>query len=166
MVDAALFSSAKNDWETPANVLEAVRRIAPIGLDPCTTADNPVGAKKFYTPEHNGLELSWQGFGLCWVNPPYGRQIGPWAEKIATSAAWGVEIVALVPSRTDTKWFHRLMYACDTVLFWKGRLTFDGAPAPAPFPSVVCYLGHRPLRFFRAFDSFGLLNSSKGGWLG
>ena len=45
-------------------------------------------------------------------------------------------VVCLVPSRTDTKWFHR--YALrGTVTFIEGRLKFNDGSDPAPFPSAV-----------------------------
>lgn len=49
---APLMSSAKDDWQTPAEVLELVRKVGPIVLDPCTTVDNPTGAALIC---HDGL---------------------------------------------------------------------------------------------------------------
>ena len=33
-----LHSSVKQDWQTPDDVLDVVRQVGPIGLDPCTVA--------------------------------------------------------------------------------------------------------------------------------
>lgn len=138
------------DWRTPEPVLERVRQLGPIGLDPCTDADNPCGAGVYYT--RRGLDLPWAGHGLVYVNPPYGRAVGHWLVKCAAEAREGVEIVALVPSRTDTSWWHAAYATCQSVAFWRGRLTFVGAPSPAPFPSCLIYWGPRSYYFACAFS--------------
>jgi len=50
----------------------------------------------------------------------------------------GGAIVALLPARTDTKWFHRYIYGKAEIRFIKGRLKFGGSKNSAPFPSIVC----------------------------
>lgn len=156
---APLMSSAKDDWQTPDNILELVRRVAPIGLDPCTTAENPCQAHKFYTPAEDGLKFTWDvpADYLVYVNPPYGRGIGKWIQHCAHSGGPGRrnQIIALVPARTDTKWWHSAKY--DAVCFWRGRLTFRGAPSVAPFPSALLYWGRNleRERFIHTFSLYG-----------
>lgn len=41
MIGGAVMSSQRHDWQTPDAILDAVRKVAPIGLDPCTVASNP-----------------------------------------------------------------------------------------------------------------------------
>lgn len=74
------------------------------------------------------------------LNPPY--------SDIETWVNWAIEehescqkhIVILVPSRTDTKWFHKLLeHGCE-LEFIKGRLKFGGSKSGAPFPSVLIHL--------------------------
>lgn len=147
-------------WQTPEGFLVRTRAVAVdgrIGLDPCTTVDNPCDAIRFYTPHEDGLALSWVGRGLVYCNPPYGRALAPWAIKIATEAGLGAEIVALTPSRTDTKWFSALWCAATAVCFWRGRLRFGGAKDPAPFPSLVWYFGANSARFDAAFGDAGIV---------
>ena len=45
----------------------------------------------------------------------------------------------LIPSRTDTRWFHEYVYQKSNVeiRFIKGRLKFGGAKNSAPFPSMI-----------------------------
>lgn len=169
----AVMSSRRMDWETPDDVLECVRMVAPIDLDPCTTTENPTKARKFICPgplhEGNriaagggigvcgdGLALPWESdAGLVFVNPPYGRHLPKWAAKMRLEASGGVEIVALVPARTDTKWFQKHLSKADAICFWEGRLTFRGAPYPAPFPSALVYFGDRSKAFRRVFAGKG-----------
>jgi phage N-6-adenine-methyltransferase len=160
---APLMSSTKMDWQTPDVVLDLVRRVGPIMLDPCTTVDNPVGAKGWYhLPGLDGLALAWPAFsgsfdgvGLIYVNPPYGRSLPAWIKKCAEAASNGAEIIALVPARTDTRWFRQVAWSSDAICFWYGRITFVAAPNAAPFPSAVVYWGERRKRFVEAFRNWG-----------
>lgn len=170
-LNPALHSSVKMDWCTPDNVLELVRKVGPIALDPCTTADNPVGAAVFITPDmgRGGLEADWLllsgqdpslpgSGGLIYCNPPYGREIGSWVRKCSAEAARGAEVVLLVPARTDTAWMQEAVHVPDgpTVLWWRGRLKFKGAKDSAPFPSALLYWGNRYQRFMRVFEDKGM----------
>ena len=48
----------------------------------------------------------------------------------------------LIPSRTDTRWFHEWVYGKAELRFVKGRLRFNDSKHSAPFPSlVVVYRG-------------------------
>ena len=73
-----------------------------------------------------------------WMNPPYGREIKDWVKKASEHG----KVVALLPARTDTRYFHDHIYNKENVeiRFIKGRLKFlsDGkAKDAAPFPSMV-----------------------------
>ena len=76
------------------------------------------------------------------INPPYERGL---IEQFIDMAIrnhqkYDKEIVLLIPSRTDTKYFHKLLdYGVD-LEFIKGRLKFGGSKNSAPFPSVLIYL--------------------------
>jgi hypothetical protein len=76
----------------------------------------------------------------------------------------GIEIIMLAPSRTDTRWWGLLFEACQACAFWKGRITFVGAPAPALFPSCLFYLGPNRRRFSLAFK--GVARTVPGGRTG
>jgi hypothetical protein len=71
------------------------------------------------------------------MNPPYGKDIIKWLAKAAFGGA--KIVVALLPVRTDTKWFHYYCYLQRNVEieFLKGRLKFGGCKNSAPFPSMV-----------------------------
>lgn len=158
LISAALMSSASAEWFTPPEVLTLVRLISPdhrIGLDPCTSADNPCAAAYHYTERDDGLSCSWEGLGLVYVNPPYGRPLADWAKKIHAEGTRGVEIVACLPARTDTRWFRLAVAAADVACFWHGRLRFSGSSDAAPFPSVFAYWGDSAKRFRRVFSSHG-----------
>lgn len=157
MVAAAMLSSADPSWCTPECVLERVRKLGPIGLDPCSNENSIVGAAKELRLPDDGLSCPWDSHGLVYVNPPYGREITRWMQKCAAEYVLrGVEIVALVPARTDTKWWQGVVVPSATaVCFVRGRLTFLGAPAGAPFPSAILYYGARVAEFCEAFADLG-----------
>lgn len=132
------FSSAKDTWETPQALFDVLNRKFHFTLDVCAL---PSSAKcpRYYTPEDDGLVQPWTG--ACWMNPPYGREIGKWMER-ACRAVWEerATVVCLVPARTDTRWWWDCV-SCWEVRFLRGRLKFGGQPNAAPFPSAVVVMG-------------------------
>ena len=69
-------------------------------------------------------------------NPPY-SEIGKWVEKCYREGCKdNTLVVLLIPSRTDTKYFHNFIYQRAEIRFVKGRLRFNGSDN-APFPSMV-----------------------------
>lgn len=68
------------------------------------------------------------------MNPPYGREIGLWVRKAAES---NVTAVCLLPTRTDTAWFHDYIYGKAEIRFIRGRLKFGNSKNSAPFPSMI-----------------------------
>jgi len=82
------------------------------------------------------------------LNPPYGRGMKEWIRKAYESAREpNTCVVALVPARTDTAWFHDYIYHIADVTFLRGRVKYElgGMPvgASAPFPSMICVWDNR-----------------------
>jgi phage N-6-adenine-methyltransferase len=128
------YSSDDLTWETPADLFAVLNDEFHFDLDVCA---QPATAKcsRYYTPEIDGLVQEWQG--VCWCNPPYGREIVKWMAKAHVSATSGIAtIVCLVPARTDTQWWWNYAQYGE-VRFLPGRLTFGNAVNSAPFPSAV-----------------------------
>lgn len=131
---AAHFSSKTPEWATPQDFFDILNKEFRFNLDPCATKEN-AKCPAFFTHDNNGLVQSWHGKRI-FCNPPYGRVISEWVAKCATG---GADItVALLPARTDTRWFHEHIYGKAEVRFIKGRLKFGGHKNSAPFPSMVC----------------------------
>ena len=93
-----------------------------------------------------GLKQKWEG--ICWMNPPYGREISKWMKKAYEESLNGATIVCLVPSRTDTIWWHEYAMKGEVRLI-KGRLRFKGAQSSAPFPSAIVIFGPNAKRTFQ-----------------
>ena len=80
--------------------------------------------------------------GGVFCNPPYGRKISDFVKKAYTEFQNGVSpIVLLIPSRTDTRYFHNYIYGKAEIRFLQGRLYFTNPNGSnegrAPFPSMI-----------------------------
>lgn len=128
-----MFSSRKTEWETPQALFNELNAEFHFTLDVCANKENRK-CLNFYTKELNGLSQKWTG--VCWMNPPYGREIGKWIMKAYEASLNGATVVCLVPARTDTAWWHDYC-AKGEVRFIRGRLKFSNSKHAAPFPSAI-----------------------------
>lgn len=132
----AMFSSKSIEWSTPQDFFEQLKMRYDFNLDPCATADT-AKCSKYYTKEDDGLNQDWGGHTV-FMNPPYGREIKHWIKKAYDeSKKEGTTVVCLIPSRTDTKYWHKYCMEAHEIYFVKGRLKFGDADNSAPFPSAV-----------------------------
>lgn len=134
------FSSRTDDWETPAELFAELNEIFHFDLDACATREN-AKCSRYFTKRDDALSKRWTG--TVWMNPPYGREIAAFMRKAYEESLSGATVVCLVPSRTDTAWWHR--YAKQgQIIFLRGRLRFGATTASAPFPSaIVIFWGGR-----------------------
>ena len=127
-----LFSSNKEDWETPQDLFNELNKEFNFTVDVASSEEN-YKCNRYYTEKENGLKQNWDN-EIVWCNPPYGRKIGDWVKKASKSKA---TVVMLLPARTDTKWFHEYIYNKAEIRFIKGRLKFGNSVNSAPFPSMI-----------------------------
>jgi phage N-6-adenine-methyltransferase len=128
------FRSTRDILSTPQAFFDALDQEFHFTVDVCALPDNAKCAA-FYSPEQDGLQQAWRG--ACWCNPPYGKAIAAWVQKAYESAKVGATVVCLVPSRTDTRWWHTYVEPYAEVRFVPRRLQFDESGNSAPFPSAV-----------------------------
>jgi len=160
--------SNRMDWGTPQWVINWLSQDYNLLLDVCAWPHNRK-APYHLSPNDDGLCVSWRGWldgwgadlaqHACWMNPPYGRQIGRWTAKARREAAAGVRTVALLPSRPDTRWWRDSILQPietrdDDTLRWRlrypvrnliGRVWFEGADNGATFPSCVVVFDNRTI---------------------
>jgi phage N-6-adenine-methyltransferase len=130
-INQGLMTSITDQWATPQDFFDQQNALhGPFDVDVCADATNAKCAV-YFDKDTDGLKQTWAG--KCWMNPPYGRDIGKWMKKAYES---GATVVCLVPSRTDTKWWHDYAMKGE-ITFIKGRLKFGSALNSAPFPSAV-----------------------------
>lgn len=131
------FSSKTNEWATPQDFFERLNREFNFELDPCSDGHN-AKCDRYFTQEDDGLMQDWAGVAISvFMNPPYGRVIGDWIRKAYEESRKGATVVALIPSRTDTKYWHDYVMKAKEIRLVKGRLKFGDGRNSAPFPSAV-----------------------------
>lgn len=114
----------KQTYMTPAYALDPIKAdMGGIELDPCTIAENPAGAERFFTVEDDGLEQPWDAARI-FVNPPYGKAREPWVHRCIEAASRGAVVVLLMPAATDTRIWQRAAESATAIVFVKGRLKF------------------------------------------
>lgn len=168
MINQGMMTSKEIRWVTPDTTFNKYLLKYSIGLDVCASPDDRklnryIAPPGIVIPENlvkpvafNGLATRWSTLlskgESAWMNPPYGRTIKSWVQKARIeSLEDGFRTVCLLPSRTDTKWWHE---NCQPILdgkypgrveFIRGRIHFTnantGVTGPAPFPSVVVIFG-------------------------
>jgi hypothetical protein len=122
MFNKVMFSSANDNWSTPVDIYDALNKEFNFNDDPC-----PIGG-------WGGLDREWGS--STYVNPPY-SQIKDWCKKAYEEYLKGKTIVMLIPSRTDTRYWHDYIMKAKEIRFIKGRLKFGGSKNSAPFPSAI-----------------------------
>ena len=92
------------------------------------------------------------------MNPPYGRVIKDWIKKAYEEAQKdNTTVVALIPARTDTRYWHDYVMKAQAIYFVKGRLKFGNGGNSAPFPSaVVVFNGSDP-----GFPAMGMMKANE-----
>lgn len=128
---------------TPAYVLDPVRVSlgGEIGLDPCTTADNPARAGRFYCPPADGAAEPWDADSI-FVNPPYSKARERWVRRCTEAGLAGSSVVLLMPAATDTRTFQDALETASAVVFIRGRVKFgvlrdNRRQAAASHPSAL-----------------------------
>lgn len=161
MNNEVMFSSKSKSWGTPDRLFQTLDELfGPFNLDAAANFFN-TKCKKYYSVLDDALTQKWEG--KVFLNPPYGRGIGDWIKKAhdEVRVTRNAEVVCcLLPSRTDTKWFHEFCMKANIIFLMVGRVKFlssgypkmvpndellflnpgpwtEGSLAGAPFPSII-----------------------------
>lgn len=134
-------ASGAVEWYTPPELFSVLTDDgAPVHFDVDVAAPGlggvvtspfiAVPASRFITKDLDALNpaTSWGFRTKCWMNPPYGSLLPAFTGRAAEHAAEGGEVLALLPARTDTRWWHSTVMAhADAVIFIRSRLRFIDA---------------------------------------
>lgn len=130
-----MFSSKDQTCETPIEFFDKVNEEFNFDIDVCAIPQT-AKCEKYYTPDIDALKQEWSG--VCWMNPPYGKDIKIWIKKAYEESLKGAIVVCLIPSRTDTTYWHEFIFPyASEIRFIKGRLKFGDSKNSAPFPSAL-----------------------------
>lgn len=125
----------KVDYPTPQEWFDYLDLEFGFTLDPCC-AHGTAKCAKHYTEAEDGLSKSWEDERV-FMNPPYGRNIGPWMEKAYAESKRGALVVCFVPARVDTNWWHDYAIKGE-IRLPKGRCkNADGSAWPFPVAVVI-----------------------------
>jgi phage N-6-adenine-methyltransferase len=153
-----MFSKASDEWSTPQDLFDALDLEFGFDVDVAATDGNSKCDGRYWGPDNPGnpdaLAIDYWGFTdesgrpqrgfVCFLNPPYSK-CAAFVAKAAEQRDAGVTTVMLIPSRTDTRYWHAHIWDRHRhqprrgveVRFLKGRLKFGGGKNSAPFPSVI-----------------------------
>ena len=100
----ALFSSSRDDWETPPDFFAALNEEFHFTLDVCALPETAKCAD-YFTPEDDGLSRPWiaPGGGAVFCNPPYSRRTKnspgqeAWIKKAAEEGQRPGAVVVMLP---------------------------------------------------------------------
>ena len=117
-----------DEWETPLYLFNLLNNYMidhgydTFTLDAAASHENHL-CEKYYTKEIDGLKQDWKG-ETVFVNPPYSN-INEWVKKCYKEGQKHNTFVALlIPSRTDTKYWHEYCMKASEIRFLKGRISF------------------------------------------
>lgn len=132
-------------WATPPELIAGLEaEFGAFDLDPCCRAET-AKAPRFYTEADDGLSKPW--YGRVFVNPPFSKP-RPWLEKAITETTAGNAelVVALLPVKSDTRWWHDTVLGVAEMRFIKGRIRWigwQGTPIPQPIPQPSMFAIYR-----------------------
>lgn len=180
MNKAVMFSTGKDNWETPQSLFLELDDEFHFTLDAAADRTNHK-TDRWYGPGgevEDALSVEWPTNEIIWLNPPYSRGAQRrFVNQAVDAAQRGGTVVALLPARTDTRLFHQTVW--DTKLgrprrwvrdvrFLAGRVRFIDAQVRdfifhrenrrmtsgtcgAPFPSMIVVF-QKPKDFDRWLD--------------
>lgn len=134
---AGQFKSNKIEWETPDDLFEKLSAEFSFTLDVCANSENKK-VDRYFSEEQDGLLQEWNG--VCWMNPPFNNKRN-WVKKAYAESQKGNTVVALLPARTNTNWWHDYCMKGE-IRFIRGRVKFKGAKHGLPQPlAIVVFRG-------------------------
>jgi phage N-6-adenine-methyltransferase len=133
------FETTKIDWETPIDLFSKLDKEFNFDID-LAASDKNKKVSTFFSESQDALQQDWTG-KTGFLNPPFNSDGFSWEDWIAkayeASQTAGTTIVALLPARTNVKWWYRICMKAAEIRFIEGRLRFAGAAWPLPQPMAV-----------------------------
>lgn len=132
----------ENTWFTPKLIIDALGGANSFDMDPCTQSFRPFNTARMHI-EHDsggcGLSIEWSG--RVWLNPPYGKEIGPFINKFMAHKKG----IALIFARMGNKDVQALMKEGANFFYLRNRVKFisksGDSKTNAGADSALCFFG-------------------------
>ena len=132
------FASITQTWETPMNVFGPLNEEFHFTFDLAASEQN-TKCPEWFDEEDDAMKQEWHG--VCWLNPPYGSKghaLKDWVIKShKESKRDDCLVVMLIPTRTNTVWWHQYVMKADEIRLVCGRPKFVGATHGLPQPLAI-----------------------------
>src|SRR3989344_6177998 len=129
------FKSEDQTWATPYPLFKKLDDEFNFTLDVCATEETTKVPHNYITPEVDALTTSWNYYrmdgsssyphpNVCFMNPPYGREVGDWIKRAYEMSNLGCTVVCLTFVRSDTKWWREWAMKASEIRFIESRVKF------------------------------------------
>lgn len=116
------FKSENIIYSTPTKLFKVINDEFHFTLDVCALPEN-AKCENYFTPEIDGLKRDWPG--VCWMNPPFNKELKKWVIKARDESKKHNSIVCcLVPFRGNTVWFKEVCMDAE-IRFIIGEVNFN-----------------------------------------
>jgi len=118
------FFTKNNSIATPVDFYNELDKHWKFDFDPCPLEK----------PEWDGLVREWGERN--WVNPPF-SQLEQWIRKGIQELKKGRTSVFLIPNRSNSNYWHELVFPNATGIHWLKKIVFQGYKKGLPVPLVL-----------------------------
>jgi phage N-6-adenine-methyltransferase len=116
------FKSNDVVYSTPIKLFDYINKEFNFKLDVCALPENSK-CNKYFTPEIDGLIQDWKG--VCWMNPPFNKDLKKWVLKAHSESKNNNSIVCcLIPVRSNTVWWKDVCLDAE-IRFIIGEVNFN-----------------------------------------
>lgn len=132
------FKSENIVYSTPVKLFKIINEEFNFTLDVCALPENAKCAN-YFTPETDGLKQDWPG--VCWMNPPFNKELKKWVIKARDESKKHESIVCcLVPFRGNTVWFKEVCMDAE-IRFIIGEVNFNDLERGLWLPMCLMIFG-------------------------
>ena len=135
------FQSTNQDWKLPKEIFDKLNNEFHFDKELATSECNSL-MENHFTEKENALKHKW--IGRNYVNPPF-KFASKWVKKAYNESQNGGMICMVIPSKTNTIWWHRYCMKAKEIRFICGRPLFmregyEGNHHGLPFPlSIIIF---------------------------
>lgn len=147
------FESTNQVWKTPDIIIKPLDNEFNFNMDLACNEENKI-CQNGFTEKEDSLLQDWSKY-TGWLNPPFDskRPMKKWVEKAYKDTIEDGVVVALLPVRSNTNWWHDYVMKAKEVRFIKGRPKFINENGelthglPQPLSIIVFQKTDKPTKY-------------------